>query len=44
MTMTDAIRYLKEKYVIPDSLAQVRTEFYTQSCDDATGEVAAKRE
>ena len=28
MTMTDAIRYLKEKYVIQDSLAQVRTEVY----------------
>ena len=29
MTMTEAIRYLKERYAIPDSLAQMRTEVYT---------------
>ena len=43
MTMTDAIRYLKEKYVIQDSLAQVRTEVYAIVRRRYRQEVAAKK-
>lgn len=43
MTMTDAIRYLKEKYVIQDSLAQMRTEVYAIVRRRYRQEVAAKK-
>ena len=43
MTMTEAIRYLKERYAIPDSLAQMRTEVYTIIRRRYKQEVVAKK-
>ena len=43
MTMTEAIRYLKERYAIPDSLAQMRTEVYTIIWRRYKQEVVAKK-
>ncbi len=43
MTMTEAIRYLKERHAIPDSLAQMRTEVYTIIRRRYKQEVVAKK-